>query len=563
MQTTLLPTKSRMLNALMLVVAFVFGGMAAHAEGAGTQDDPWIFANGETYHVNAFKGFYGIFTAPADGTFSLSGTNYSIYTDATFTTQDESIRPIHNGDYQNTAYKFDCEAGKTYYIGNNFVMSSIDMVCKFLTEAETLSLRDLDPADGSVFNAGYGLVNLTFNQAVSVGAVELTAGNGVETISANVHGVYVSVDIKDVLNRFYKNGLLKAGDNIRIKFTSVAPTADATKLYNGTGIVEVNYKAGAMPLQVVSSTNTPDGNPAMTHFLSYYRNDNNSGIISLTFSGDVNMSEGNKPTVSLAYGNTEAEDPNESYSEMITPTVLAGNVLQIDLRNKLRRAKDMVTSGTNYGVVTLSVNSVKDMDGNYAYGNGSGNLGSFFYQYKFREVNYTPLTDWNTVGGANGVIDNETTGVELWLSEKKDTLATFTGAEMKYISGGEEKVHAFTISEISVTPDDEDDNARIVLIPIPDVSIDAGTEVTVSLTGIERPDGLTPDVEPTAFAKFSKTFTSAGRTDIIAAIVADGGGRVNVSTIGGTLLLKDADKAAVGRLDKGVYVINGKKVVIR
>lgn len=82
MQTTLLPTKSRMLNALMLVVAFVFGSMAAHAEGAGTQDDPWIFANGETYHVNAFKGFYGTFTAPADGTFSLSGTNYSVYTDA-------------------------------------------------------------------------------------------------------------------------------------------------------------------------------------------------------------------------------------------------------------------------------------------------------------------------------------------------------------------------------------------------------------------------------------------------------------------------------------------------
>lgn len=513
MQTKLLLTKNRMLNAFMLVMMFAFGSVVtASAEGSGTKEDPWIFESGQTYHVDVYKAFYGIFTAPSDGTFSLSGTNYSTYTDNTFTTQDESINPKYNGNYQSPAYTFECEAGKTYYIGNKFVMSDVDMTVKFLTEAESLELTVLEPAAGSVFNAGYGLVNLTFNQNLKISSVELTAGRATETISANVHGVYVVVDIKDLLNQFYRDGHLKAGDDIKLKFNGVAPLADPSKLYNGTGVLELTYKAGNMPLQVISSTNTPDGNPSMTNFLSYYKTDDNSGIVSLTFSGDVNMTESNRPTVTLSYGNIESEDPNESYSETIVPTALMSNTILVNLKNKLRRAKDMVTSGTNYGIITLSINNVKDMDGNYAFGNGSGNLGSFFYQYKFKEVSYNPLTDWNTVGGTDKIIGNDTKGIELWLSEKKDTTVTFTGAEIKYISGGIEKVRNISLGELTITQDEDDETARIILIPVPNVSIDADTEVTVSLTGIERPDGITPELDANAFAYFTKTFTTTGRT---------------------------------------------------
>lgn len=512
MQTKLLLTKNRMLNALMLVMMFAFGSVVtANAEGSGTKEDPWIFESGQTYHVDAYKAFYGIFTAPSAGTFSLGKTNYSVYTDATFTTRDTSIEPKFNGDYQNTAYTFECEAGKTYYVCNDFVMNAADMLFKFLTEAEPLELKNLDPSDGSIFNAGLGIVNLQFNQNVSVGAVELTAGSATETISANVRGAYVNVDVKDLINLFYKDGRLKTGDNIKFKFNNVAPTADATKLYNGTGILEVTYKAGKMPLQVISSSNTPDGDPAMTVFKSYYMSDDNSGIVALTFNGDVNLTEENRPTVRLTYGDMEAEDPNEAYSETIIPTALMSNMLVINLKNKLRRAKDMVATGTNYGSMTLSIYNVKDMDGNYAYGNGSGNLGSFFYQYTFEDVVYTPMSDWNTEGGATGIIDNNTKNIELWLSEA-GSKATFTGAEIKYVSGGVETIRNISLDELTITKDEKDANARIILIPVPNVSIDTNTEVTVTLTGVERPDGLTPAIDAKAFDEFTKTFTTTGRT---------------------------------------------------
>ena len=512
MQTKLL-LKNQVLNALMLVMMFVCGGVGtAYAEGTGTIEDPWIFESGQTYHVDAYKSFYGIFTAPSDGTFSLGGTNYDLYTDATFSVQDTGITPMFNGDYQNRAYTFECEGGKTYYIGNSFMMDAADMLVKFLTEAEPLEIKELSPEDGSQFNAGHGIVNMTFNQNVRIGLVELTAGQAVEVISANVHGAYASVDMKDLLNQFYNDGRLKEGDDIRLKFNNVAPAADVTKLYNGTGIIELTYKAGKMPLQVVSTANTPQGNPAMAVFKSYYMSEDNSGVVSLTFNGDINMSEGLRPTVLLTYGDLEAEDPGEAYSETIIPTALTGNTLLVNLKNKLRRAKDMVTSGTNYGIITLSINNVKDMDGNYAYGNGSGNLGSFVYQYAFEDVNYAPITDWNTIGGVSGVIGEETSNIELWISEPANCKTTFTGVDIKYVSGGVEKVRTISYDELTIAKDEEDENADIILIPVPNVSIDAGTEVVVSLAGVERPDGLTPDVAPTAFDEFTKTFATTGRT---------------------------------------------------
>ena len=45
-------------------------------------------------------------------------------------------------------------------------------------------------------------------------------------------------------------------------------------------------------------------------------------------------------------------------------------------------------------------------------------------------------------------------------------------------------------------------------------------------------------------------------------IVANAGGKVDVYTINGVSVLRNADAAAVKALKKGLYIINGKKVVI-
>lgn len=546
---------SRAFNVLMLVMLFSWSSVqSALAVGSGTVEDPYVFADGDTYTVEQYKGFYGVFTAPEDGTFTIYGTNYALYTDATFETIDTGITPVFNGSFGELAYSFDCKAGNTYYIGNSFVMNAVDIRITFGSGAPAIEVKEVDPENGSMFDAGTGLVGLTFNQSVTIASATMKAGSAeAESVTVNAHGAYVSVDVKSQLNAHYEDGSLKEGDDITFTFNGVAPTADPEALYNGDGVLVVTYKAGPKPMRLVSCTNLPGGDPAATKFLSYYLGDDPSGVITMTFSDPVNLTEGNRPIARLTYGNTEAEDPGEAYSEDLDVNFLGENIIMINLKGKLRRAKDMVTSGTNYGTIMLRVANVRDMAGNYAYSEGSGTLGSFTYTFDFEEVAYTADTDWQLDGKPTTVIDADTKNVELWMRESGGKM-TFDGAEFRYTSGGQELTKTIARSELTVEYEGEE---MTISIPVPNISADANTTITVALTGVERPDGLTTDVEPTAMDYFTKEFTTTGLVstafDITSAVWHNGdeevnmiGGSIDVLTYGTTSTLTTNRDSEIG-----------------
>lgn len=547
---------SRAFNVLMLVMLFSWSSVqSALAVGSGTVEDPYVFADGDTYTVEQYKGFYGVFTAPEDGIFTIYGTNYALYTDATFGTIDEAMQPQWNGNYNDDrGYSFECTAGNTYYIGNNFVADAVGIRISFGSGALAIEVKGIDPENGSMFDAGTGLVGLTFNQSVTIASATMKAGSAeAESVTLNAHGAYVSVDVKSQLNARYEDGSLKEGDDITFTFNGVAPAADTEALYNGDGVLVVTYKAGPKPMRLVSCTNLPGGDPAATKFLSYYLFDDPSGVITMTFSDPVNLTDGNKPIATLTYGNTEAEDPEETYSESLNVNSLGDNTIMISLKGKLRRAKDMVTSGTNYGTVTLRVANVRDMAGNYAYSEGSGTLGSFTYTFNFEEVSYTADTDWELDGKPATVIDADTKNVELWMRENGGKM-TFEGAEFRYTSGGRDLTKTIARSELTVEYEGED---MTISIPVPNISADANTTITVALTGVERPDGLTTDVEPTAMDYFTKEFTTTGLVstafDITSAVWHEGeedvnmiDGNIGVLTAGTTSTLTTNKDSEVG-----------------
>lgn len=97
-----------------------------------------------------------------------------------------------------------------------------------------LELRSVSPEAGSVFNAAVGTVDLSFNQNVQIGQVTMTAGETTETFSAHVFGAYAGFEVKELLINLYKEGKVKAGDEIVFTINGVAPAADPTRLYNGT-----------------------------------------------------------------------------------------------------------------------------------------------------------------------------------------------------------------------------------------------------------------------------------------------------------------------------------------
>ena len=57
-----------------------------------------------------------------------------------------------------------------------------------------------------------------------------------------------------------------------------------------------------------------------------------------------------------------------------------------------------------------------------------------------------------------------------------------------------------------------------------------------------------------------------GTTSVVTAIsklVAEAGGKVDVYSLSGVLVAKDADLQKIGQLANGLYVIRGQKVVLK
>ncbi|MBO4964318.1 MAG: hypothetical protein J6C65_05200, partial [Prevotella sp.] len=124
------------LYAFMVTLFLWCGNVNAAVVGTGTKDDPYVLENGESYSIESFSSFYAKFTAPSAGKFVLTGDSYSVYTDGTFSTIDGKIIPQFNNDFENKEYSFECEAGKTYYVGFDFAWDAYTTTFKFLTEAE-------------------------------------------------------------------------------------------------------------------------------------------------------------------------------------------------------------------------------------------------------------------------------------------------------------------------------------------------------------------------------------------------------------------------------------------
>lgn len=496
------------LYTLMMALLFLWcGNISVSAEGTGTKDNPYIwtdqtegFATADGAQVAA-QGYrlYAVFTPQTDGILVIS-TVYRQFTDNTFSTESET-QPVWDGKYPQQS-KLQCTAGNTYYVGGNMPSSTVTV--KYLAEEEPLKLTAYSPEEGSVFNVVKGTVNLEFNQKVSVSGCTMTFGNQTLNPGVNVTNAYASVSVKDQLMAAYNNGSLHEGDDIKFTFSGIK-SAEDNSLLNGTGTFEVSYKAPAKPMTLVSTTNTPASETPVNGFKSYYMSNDATGLITLTFSEEV----GSVDKIQLLYGDQEGtgEDdaPNSYYVEDVKYNIIGENIV-INLKDKRRSHADMLPGiETVYGTIALMVSGVKDAKGNNAYSSGIGTMGSFGFNYEYKEVEYTVSADWAVDGG--NAITSDTKNVELWMQETGGN-ATFTGVKFAYKEDGADKTAVVNANEITISDDEEIAGAKIYTIPVPNVKMDAGT-VTVSLEGVEAPDGA-------EHANYSTALTCNGRTAAVA-----------------------------------------------
>lgn len=502
------------LHALMLALLFLWcGNASAEVTGTGTKAEPYIFADdieglatadGVQFTAKGYQ-LYAVFTPAADGILVISSL-YSQFTDNTFSTKSET-QPTWDGKYPQQA-KLQCTAGTTYYVGGS--MPSSNVTIKYLAEDEPLKITGYSPEEGSTFDVIKGTVNLEFNKKVSISGCLVTFGNQTLNPGVLVQNAYASVDVKKQIMAAYNNGSLHEGDEIKFTFSGIKD-AKTNALLNGNGTFEVTYTAPAKPMSLVSSVNTPSAGIPVIDFKSYYMKGDATSVVTVTFSDAIGSVGG----VTLTFGNIdgtgEDDAPSQYYREEV-PYTIDGNSIVIDFKDKLRRFADMLPGvdlntiapqfQDRFKTMNLSINGVKDVNGNLAYSDGQGALGSYGFVYNFKEIDYSVATDWTVDGISNASITSDTKNVELWLQETGGK-AVFTGVKFAYKENGEDKTVVVPFSSLTVT-DDNTNKAKVYTIPVPNVNMDEGG-VTVSLDGVEAPDGV-------AHSEYSVNITCSGRT---------------------------------------------------
>ncbi len=524
------------LHALMLALLFLWcGNASAEVTGTGTKADPYIFADdieglatadGVQFTATGYQ-LYAAFTPAADGILVISSL-YSQFTDNTFSTKSET-QPTWDGKYPQQA-KLQCTAGTTYYVGGS--MPSSNVTIKYLAEDEPLKITGYSPEEGSTFDVIKGTVNLEFNKKVSISGCLVTFGNQTLNPGVLVHNAYASVDVKKQIMAAYNNGSLHEGDEIKFTFSGIKD-AKTNALLNGNGTFEVTYTAPAKPMSLVSSVNTPSAGIPVIDFKSYYMKGDATSVVTVTFSDAIGSVGG----VTLTFGNIdgtgEDDAPSQYYREEV-PYTIDDNSIVIDFKGKLRRFADMLPGvdlstiapqfQDRFKTMNLSISGVKDVNGNLAYSEGQGTLGSYGFVYNFKEIDYSVATDWTVDGISNASITSDTKNVELWLQEEKGGNAVFTGVKFAYKENGEDKEAVIPLSFVTVSDDENDPTAKIYTIPVPNVVMDEGT-VTISLDGVEAPDGV-------AHNEYSQTFTCSAKVAsefaVIKADWTDGTNAVNL-----------------------------------
>ena len=537
--------KNILFRTLMLL-AVLASSVNTWAQGSGTQADPYVMEAGTDYKFGMAE-WYGKFIIPEDVTtddfvieISCSVTRLDAFTDADFTKQ---LEMSFEGSFSPYTFKLPIAKGTAkgtaIYFKKDFDVQTENGTITITSygNPSPIALVSVTPTPsanegGKPLSAASAYVSLTFSKNLSHKGCTVSWGTESQAVVANASGNSVSLDIRAVLLDFYGLGM-KEGDEISITLKGVTAKDGSSE----PGDVVVKYIAAALPVSLVSSENTP-GNGLDT-FLSWMPETFDNGVVTLTFSGDLNTES--KPTAFLSMGNVESED--DYYREEL-PVIISGNKLSVDLRGKLRN-KETMNILNLYDVISLQINGVKDANGNFTYSDGAGTLGSYGFTYNYKPVEYTLTKEFSP---SKGSIDNKKS-IELWIREVGDGKLSFTAARFSYVLNGKEEYVDVEAKDIESEVDPEDDNAVIYTIPVPEFSRDANSDVVLSFVGLVSPDGNDYSSVLTA------TYTSAGFTTGISAINAGNNKEGKAYNLNG-IPVKNANNA-------GLYIINGKTVVVK
>lgn len=567
---------------LLSLVACLFLGENTALAAAKDEVDFGALELNKEYNMKDNNYYYGTFTPEKDGflqVYSNRTTNMrpfivwkgSAY--ATMTTADNEYShvQIRQKDSYSYSYEMAVKKGVTYYLcGSTMKGDNVNVTLKM--EEKTLVCFGASLEEGAMVSpTGENRVSFSFNRPVVASSAAIIYGDGKTesvTTTASSMACTVAANLKDALLKLSTSNRVKKGDEITVIIRGIKEDPDDVN--DGEPLVygdaSIKLTVGEMPTMLLSAT--MDGVPvtANTKFLTYYAP--GTGKLVLNFSNPLNEAEGK---ALLRFGDSDQADNGGYYLENANKNgtftfEVKGNQVILDFSGKRRAVNDMVSStesnrGVDFTVINLEISNITDLNGERAFTTSSTTQGRFNYSFSLDVPETNVTSEFTPANGAS--IQNEDE-VEIWITDY-ETL-TFQGVSFSYDQKAngieptpDEDGNVDIIKDVVVDmkdikceadPDDEEEGAYILTVPVP-AEVKNMKNVTVSLYKVSCADGK--DYTDIIAAKYNVDTTG------IANIATETSKSAKVYNLNGQLVREGKSLNGL----KGVYIVNGKKVVLK
>ena len=535
---------NRFFATFLLVALFgMFGAVRANADTQVEFNKPFTITESNNYEI-----FY--ITAPETGTMYLEVTppkllgngasNFSIvFTDPECMSPLPAYgEPKYNRKANSYTYGFPVEGGKTYYISHRegLVYDPITITLTMSTEAIKPEVVSTFPECGNdvVYNFARGFelqvgFNISDVKCSSVVMRYTTTTGAVKSIEMDYYKLEEDatwrIDVKRAIDAVKSE--LEKGSKFWVVLQNVTaggegPTGEWAE---GNDIVlPFVYE----PMTVAVKSEWP------SEFLSFWPEGDPAGIAVITFDAPLaplsEQPKGGEDKEAFSFrifaGNDrESEDGMQRLPD--GKISIDGNVLTLDFTG--------VTRTTDKDVITIMVQYMVDAAGNPIFYNAANAID---VELVYRNLEKITLSYELTP--ASGSLSN-TKEIELWISNEAFEHVKFNGFE--FVNGDNSEIVA--IESCNQIPDPEDPNFyTLIYIPVPEVAKAAGN-VTMSAL-LSSLDGNDYEL----VANYVNTDNSG-----VEGIDAENGPAV-IYNLQGIRVNND-------NLPAGLYIINGKKVMIR
>lgn len=570
---------------MMSLMALLFLGTASAFAYAANKDevDYGVLELNKTYNMKDSYYYYGTFTPAEDGylhVYSTGTTSIRAFKEwlgsakATMASSENTFVLLQIRLKDNYCYNYELpvKKGVTYYMcGNTMKGDNVNVTLKM--EPKTIEYLGASVNEGDeVSPTGSSTVAFNFNRPVVATSAAIVYGDNQQTSVSPRSSSYacsVSADVKDAFIKLANAGSIKTGDEVTIVLKGVKEDPDDVQEGDEPivyGDVSIKVKVGDMPAMLLSAT--MDGVPvnANTKFMTYYAP--GKGVLVLNYSKPLRTYGAN---AQLTFGDFDEadnggyykEDANDEDGKNFKMTIEGSQVI-IDFSGKRRTVNDMVTSteskrGVDFSVINLTISNLRDASGVRVNSNGSTTSGRYNATFSLDIPTANVASEFTPANGASiKNVDN----IEIWIQDEQSL--SYQGVSFSYnkqengievkADGDElvDVVEEIVVDKAQIQRESiEEEDAVVLTVPVP-ADVKDKKNVTVALYKVTCVDGK--DYSKIVAAEYNPADVTG-----IANIKLDANKAVKVYNLNGQLVSEGKSFDGL----KGVYIVNGKKVVLK